>query len=921
MNWIKWAGTIVLVGGILLGEIQAQTLGSGQSFEGKSLVSLLDEVESLGYTVYYYEPWIQNIEVIQANGQRDVVEILEATTKDADLKFVFTESQQLYLWKGSPIRLSLGNPAPLLRPTSSANSTDRAQELIRLANQLPSPVNGPRIEEEVTIGTGQTTGSVVLSGRVRDLQTGTPIASATVSIPALKIGAYTDGDGYFSLTVPVGKHEMSIRSVGMSEVVQPVDLQGNGTIEVEMQEAIRELDEVVIEAEARSNIDGAQMGVSTVGIQAMKKMPALLGEVDIIKTAVMLPGVQTVGEGSAGFNVRGGGVDQNLVLLNHAPIFNPSHLFGFFSAFHPDMISDFQLYKSGVPARFGGRISSVFDVGMKEGNRKNYEFQAGISPITARATLEGPIANGKGSFIIGGRSTYSDWILRRLPDVTFQNSRAGFYDGTAHLSYEVNQNNQIDVSAYYSSDRFTLNRDTTFGYTNRSASASWKHFFTPKLYSVFTGVYSQYDYAIGSTSTPETSYELNYQIRHQEGKADFTWLKYADHYIRFGTNAIWYNLSPGNFVPVGEASLVTEQRLQQEKALEAAIYLSDEWRLTERLLIYGGLRFSSFTAFGERDVYQYGEGRSKNVNSIVDTISYAAGEIVQQYGGPEFRFGLRYSLDEASSVKVSYNRMRQYLHRISNTVSISPTDTWKLSDQYIRPQVGDQFALGYFRNFKQNSIETSMEVYYKPIQNLIDYKGGADLIMNPQLETELVNAVGRAYGVELLLRKNTGKLTGWVGYTYSRTLVQIAGEFREEVVNDGRWFPANFDKPHDVTVVMNYKVTRRLSFSGNMTYSTGRPITYPVAQYRYGNSNRVYYSDRNAFRIPDYFRVDLGMNVEGSHRVKKLAHSSWSFSVYNLFGRRNPYSIYFIAEDGEIQGYQLSIFGRPFGTITYQFRI
>lgn len=921
MNWIKWVGMVVLGWSLSLGEGYAQTLESGQSFQGKPLSALLDEVESQGYAVFYYDPWVRGLEVIQANGQRNIVEILEATTKNADLEFVFTESQQLYLWKGSPIRLSLGNPAPLIRPSAPVNNTERAQELIRLANQLPSPMNGPRIEEEISVGSGQTTGSAVLSGSVRDLQTGRPIAAATVAIPALKIGAYTDGDGYFSLTVPVGKHEMSIRSVGMAEVIQPIEVKGDGTVEVDMQEAIRELDEVVIEAEARSNIDGAQMGVSTVGIQAMKKMPALLGEVDIIKTAVMLPGVQTVGEGSAGFNVRGGGVDQNLVLLNHAPIFNPSHLFGFFSAFHPDMISDFQLYKSGIPARFGGRISSVFDVGMKEGNRKNYEFQAGISPITARATLEGPIANGKGSFIIGGRSTYSDWILRRLPDVTFQNSRAGFYDGTAHLSYEINQNNQIDVSGYWSSDRFTLNRDTTFGYINRSASASWKHFFTPKLYSVFTGVYSQYDYAIGSTSTPETSYELNYQIRHQEGKADFTWLKFPDHYIRFGTNAIWYNLSPGNFLPVGEASLVTEQRLQQEKALEAAVYISDEWRLTERLLIYGGLRVSSFTAFGERDVYLYGEGRSKNVNSIVDTISYAAGEVVQQYGGPEFRFGLRYSLDEASSVKVSYNRMRQYLHRISNTVSISPTDTWKLSDQYIRPQVGDQFALGYFRNFKQNSIETSMEVYYKPIQNLIDYKGGADLIMNPQLETELINAVGRAYGVELLLRKNTGKLTGWLGYTYSRTLVQIAGEFREEVVNDGQWFPANFDKPHDVTVVMNYKVTRRLSFSGNMTYSTGRPITFPVAQYRYGNSNRVYYSDRNAFRIPDYFRVDLGMNVEGSHRVKKLAHSSWSFSVYNLFGRRNPYSIYFIAEDGEIQGYQLSIFGRPFGTITYQFRI
>lgn len=921
MNCIKWTGAAVIAGILWGGSLQAQTLRSPRSFNQQPLLQLLDELENIGYTVYYYEPWVTGLTVSQLPGERDVQAILTRSLEGSEVRFLVTESQEVYLWSGVPIKMSLSTPGPLLPPSQPEKTVERAQELIRLANQLPSPINGPRIEPEITVGSGQSSGSVVLSGKVRDQQTGTPIASATVAIPALKIGTYTDGEGYFSLTVPVGKHEMSIRSVGMSEVIQPIDLRGDGVVAVDMQEAIRELDEVVIEAEARSNIDGAQMGVSTVSIQSMKQMPALLGEVDIIKTAVLLPGVQTVGEGSAGFNVRGGGVDQNLVLLNHAPIFNPSHLFGFFSAFHPDMVSDFQLFKSGIPARFGGRISSVFEVGLKEGNRKKVGFQAGISPITARATLEGPISKGKGSFVVGGRSTYSDWILRRIPDVTFQNSSAGFYDGTAHLSYEFNQNNQIDVSGYWSSDRFTLNRDTTFGYINRSASASWKHFFTRKLYSVFTGVYSQYDYQIGSTSSPENAYELSYRIQHQEGKADFTWLKYTNHYIRFGANAIWYNLAPGNFLPVGEASIVSENRLQQEKALESAIYLSDEWRPTERLLIYAGLRLSSFTAVGEREVYLYGEGRSKTVNSIVDTVSYAAGEVVQQYGGPEVRLGIRYSLDESSSLKMSYNRMRQYLHRISNTISISPTDTWKLSDQYIRPQVGDQFALGYFRNFKQNSIETSVEVYYKPIQNLIDYKGGANLIMNPQLETELVNAVGRAYGVELLLRKNTGKLNGWIGYTYSRTLVQIAGEYEEEIVNDGEWFPANFDKPHDLTVVANYKVTRRLSLSGNMTYSTGRPITYPIAQYRYGNSNRVYYSDRNAFRIPDYVRVDLGVNIEGSHRLKKLAHSSWSFSVYNLFGRRNPYSIYFIAEDGEIQGYQLSIFGRPFGTVTYQFRI
>ena len=910
---------IVLVAGPSV--LCAQTELVSDEWSGKNLLDLVENLESDGLEIFTWEPWIDSLVIPEFAGDQRLTEVLESTLPSAGLAYDFPVRGQLMIWQGDNITTTLGRPESLSSPTPAPTEAAATEELIRLATQLTSPLDGPRIRESVTIGEGQLIGTATLSGVIRDAVTGTGIASATVAVPSLGTGTYSDADGYFSLTLPIGTHELNVRSVGMAEVIQPVVMAGEGNIQVEMEEAVRELDEVVIEAEARSNIDGAQMGVNTVSIQTMKQLPTLLGELDIVKTAVLLPGVQMVGEGAAGFNVRGGGVDQNLVLLSHAPVFNPNHLFGFFSAFHPDMINSFQLYKSGIPSRYGGRISSVFDVGLKEGNRRNLEFKGGISPITARLSLEGPITKDKGSFIIGGRSTYSDWILRRLPDVTFQNSRAGFQDLTAHLSYEINANNQISVSAYGSRDQFTLNQDTTFGYTNLATSASWKHFFTKQLYGEFTGVYSQYDYAVENESSPENAFRLGYQIRHHEAKADFTWLKLENHYLRFGAGAIWYQLSPGSFQPLSAESIVQPQTLQTERALESAVYISDEWRVSERMLIYGGLRFSAFQAFGPRDVFLYSAGQPLTVGSIIDTVSVNPGELVSNYQGPEIRFAVRYSLDEASSVKFSYNRMRQYIHRVSNTVSIAPTDTWKLSDDYIRPQVGDQFSLGYFRNFRQNSIETSVEAYYKPIQNLIDYKAGADLLVNEHLETELVNASGRAYGIELLIRKNTGKFTGWIGYTYSRTLVQIASEFQEETVNRGEWFPANFDKPHDLTTVLNYKVTRRLSFSGNMTYSTGRPITFPVAQYNFGNSNRVYYSDRNAYRIPDYFRIDLGVNIEGNHKVKKLAHSSWSFSVYNVLGRRNPYSIYFVAENGNIQGYQLSIFGRPFATVTYEFRM
>ena len=902
-------------------------IGRGQSevisdqWSGRSLMQLIKYLEQQDMEVYTWEPWVDEVFLPSFTGEASLSSILEQTAFSNNLSFDFPSSGQLMIFQGDPIIVKLGRPASLTPSLPGKALPEGQQEFVRMPNQVPSPLEGPQIRPLVSVGTGKLTGTATVSGMVRDVLTGTGIAGATIAVPESGTGTFSDSDGYFSLTLPVGAHEIRVRSLGMSEVIQPLSVSGDGEIEVEMEEAVRELDEVVIEAEVRSNIDDAQMGVSTVSIQTMKQLPSLLGEVDIVKTAVLLPGVQTVGEGAAGFNVRGGGADQNLVLLSHAPIFNPNHLFGFFSAFHPDLVSSFQLYKSGIPARFGGRISSVFDIGLKDGNRRNLEFKGGISPITARLSFEGPITKDKGSFIIGGRSTYSDWILNRIPDVTFQNSNASFQDLTAHVSYDLNPNNQITVSAYGSRDRFTLNRDTTFGYTNIAGSATWKHFFTPQFYSEFTGVYSQYDYAVSNDSNPANAYQLGYQIRHHEVKSDFTWLKFDRHYLRFGAGMIWYQLSPGYIQPGAETSQIASKVLQTEQALESAVYLSDEWRISDRLLMYGGLRMSAFQSLGPGEVFVYSEGQPKSRGSITDTVSFNPGDVVNTYQGPEARLALRYSLNEASSVKFSYNRMRQYLHRISNTVSIAPTDTWKLSDPNIRPQVGDQFSLGYFRNFRQNSIETSAELYYKPIQNLIDYKSGADLLLNEHVETELVNARGRAYGLELLIRKNTGKLTGWLGYTYSRTWVQIAGDFQEETVNNGRWFPASFDKPHDLTTVLSYKVTRRLSFSGNMTYSTGRPITFPVAQYTYGNSNRVYYSERNAYRIPDYFRVDLGLQLEGNHKVNKLAHSSWSFSVYNVLGRKNPYSIYFVAENGNIQGYQLSIFGRPFGTVTYEFRM
>ncbi|MDP5169281.1 MAG: TonB-dependent receptor [Bacteroidia bacterium] len=911
--WICLHGWLLLTGGSLFGQVMLP----GGGYQGMSFPEFVESVEQRSAVRFYFLPdQVAGIRMVQLNDERSLENILSISFKGNDLSFFIRDDFQVFVWSGAPIRATL----PPAR--AQALGVGRLSEEMTELEHVPATLDaGPQRREEVRVGEDNGASKAVLSGYVRDMETGTPIAGASVAVPARNTGIYTDEEGYFTLTLPTGTHELSIRSFGKSEVIQPVRLRGEGVIDVDMEDAVRELDEVVIEAARRGNVDDVQMGTNQLSIQSMKQMPALLGEVDVIRSAILLPGVQSVGEGSGGFNVRGGGVDQNLVLLEQAPVFNPNHMFGFFSAFHPDLVSDFTLYKSGIPARYGGRISSVFDVGIKDGNRKKYELRGGISPITARLSLEGPIIKNKGSFVIGGRSTYSNWLLSRLPDAGLRNSSANFYDLNLAASYDINLNNRIDVSAYTSSDRFVLNGDTAFAYQNRNGSISWKHLFSPDLYGVFSAVYSSYAYQVTSESTEEDAYELGYDLGYAEAKADMSWLKFTGHHLRFGASAIRYVLNPGYQNPLGAVSLVQPEVLQTERALESALYLSDEWRVNERLSISGGLRYSFFAAYGPRDIYEYGTNAPKEISTITDTIQVAKGSVIQTYQGPEFRLAIRLSIDESSSVKASYNRMRQYLHRVSNTISISPTDTWKLSDRYIRPQVGDQYAIGYFRNFRQNTIETSVELYYKPFQNIIDYKGGADLLLNSHLETELLNATGKAYGIELMISKNSGRLNGWISYTYARTFVQVDGPFIEEKVNRGELFPANFDKPHDVTAVANYKITRRYSVSGTMTYSTGRPITLPVAQYQYGNSTRVFYSDRNAYRIPDYFRTDVSLNVDTSHKLKKLAHSSWSFSVYNLLGRANVYSVFFVAEKGEINGYQLSIFSKPILTATYNFRM
>ncbi|HLZ15950.1 MAG TPA: TonB-dependent receptor plug domain-containing protein, partial [Cyclobacteriaceae bacterium] len=645
-----------------------------------------------------------------------------------------------------------------------------------------------------------------------------------------------------------------------------------------------------------------------------------LGEVDILKVLLTLPGVQTVGEATTGLNVRGGATNQNLILFNDATIYNPSHLFGFFSAFNPDVIKSVELYKSGIPAEYGGRLSSVLEVHSREGNKKKLTGSGGIGPLTGRLMLEGPIGGKKTSFLLAGRLTYSDWLLHQIPNTAISNSQAGFFDVNGNLNHEFNSKNSLYFTGYLSQDHFKLNSDTLYNYRNRNLTGKWKHIFDNRLYGVLTAAYSGYDYSVASNLNPVNAFTLKYAINQVQVKTDFSYFPTTSHALNFGLSTIRYGLSPGTFQPQGKESLVLPNILQNEQALESAVYGSDHIDVTPELSLYLGLRYSLYDYLGPHQGYNYAPGQPRDVNSITDTVNYRTGKSIVNYQGPEYRFSAKYAVDENSSIKLSYNRTRQYLQMLSNTTAVSPTDIWKLSDPNIKPQIGDQVALGYYRNFRNNTIEFSVEGYYKAMQNSLDYKGGAVLVLNHHIETDVLSAQGKAYGVEFLVKKMTGKVNGWISYTYSRSLLRTQSPYAAETVNNGQYYPSSYDKPNAVNLIGNYKFSHRFSTSLNMTYSTGRPITLPIARYSLDGSDRLYYSQRNQYRIPDYFRIDFAMNIEGNHRVRKLAHSSWTVGIYNLTGRRNAYSVFFESQNGVIKGYKLSIFGQPIPTVTYNFK-
>lgn len=763
-------------------------------------------------------------------------------------------------------------------------------------------------------------GGFAVRGTVRDAQTGEAIAGAAVLAEGSGTGTTTDATGAFSLYLPAGSSTLVISYLGYERATVRVS-SGNTTLKVPLARSSVQLSEVGVVGQkpVHDNIRSVQSGITSLNINTIKSVPAFLGEVDVVKSIKLLPGVSSVGEAATGFNVRGGSVDQNLILLDDAPLFNSAHLFGFFSVFNPDAVEDVTLYRGGVPAQYGGRISSVLDVRMREGDREKFALSGGVGLVSARLSVEGPIIQEKTSFLVAGRSSYSDWLLRKMPNANIRNSHAAFYDASAKISHTFNERNKLAISGYRSFDEFGFSGDTIYNWTTNAATATYTRLFSSSLSMSLSGVYTDYTFKVKTEQRVNAS-EYSNGIELKSIKADFA-LATGKHAIHFGAAALDYTFEQGKLTPTSAESQVLPVQLQPEQALESALYWNDEVRLSPKLSLMYGLRYSFYANYGAGQVYRYQPGVPKQERTITDTLSYGRGEVIESYHGVEPRFSVNYTLNERSAIKLGYNRHRQYLHLISNTTTISPTDIWKSSNTHIKPQIGDQVSLGYFRNFRKNTMEASVEGYYKRMEHIPDYKNGADLYLNPTLEADLLAGEGRAYGVEVSISKVSGRLTGWLNYTYARTEIAVKGATAEETVNKGEYYPASYDKPHTLNLVASYEMGKRWQLGATFTYSTGRPITAPLAHYVIGDFIVPHFGGRNQQRIPDYHRLDLSLSLLPDKARTKRWEGTWNLSLYNVYGRKNPYSVFFRQVYGSPpRAYRLAVVGVPLPSISYDFK-
>ena len=724
---------------------------------------------------------------------------------------------------------------------------------------------------------------ISLDGNIKDEANGEALIGVTITIKELKRGTVTNTYGFYSISVPKGNYTVEVSYVGYETISKKIALNKPVKLDLDLKTAANEIKEVIVSTQRKdANVTLNRMSAQQVSISTIRRMPALMGEVDLLKAVQLLPGVVSAGEGTSSFSVRGGGIDQNLIVLDEATIYNASHMMGFFSVFNNDAIKNMTLYKGDIPASYDGRLSSLLDIQMRDGNSKKFSGSGGIGLISSRLTLEGPIGSDKTSFIVSARRTYADLFMKLSSNEDINTNQLYFYDFNAKINHRIDDNNRIFLSGYLGQDLFK-NKDVGFSFGNAALTGRWNHLFSPKLFSNYSLNYSRYNYGLKSSMSNESNFDWKYNMRDVSLKADFSYFMTPENTLKFGYNAILHNLNPGTVKSTGGATRFDDYLLPDINAFEHALYISDEYQVSKRFAVKAGLRLTAFSSIGSGTVYNY-----DNNYVAIDSTVYKSGEVIKTFYRLSPRVGVTYLLDNHSSVKANYARTNQFLQMASNSTAGTPLDLWFTAGKNIEPQICNQYAVGYFRNLQNNELEASVEMFYKDMQNTVDFRDHAQLLLNRKLDGELRFGRSRSYGAEFQIQKNQGKLTGWISYTYSRAEHTIQG------INNNETYLAPYDRPNTVYVVANYELSNRISFGANFVYATGLPVTYPIARMEFGDAILPVYSKRNEYRMPDYHRLDVSLTWKPKAKKQHAWSGEWNFSVYNVYGHKNAWAINFV---------------------------
>ena len=848
--------------------------------------------------VYFKQSWIDGAKITAQFLDTPLTQALNMAVEGQQLSWRFFQDDGILIYRKEFV------------PIDQSNNPDY---LVVIGN----PINVGRFK------------TAKIRGRVTDGATGDLLPGAVIFNPKIQRGTSTNASGEFEFEMPTGEHQLQLSFVGFENANAKVKLIEDGFAEFRIFEESHKIAEVTVLG-VQNDLPRAQASLVQLTAAEMKNLPALMGEVDVLKGITMRAGVQMVSELSPGYNVRGGNTDQNLLLVSGAPVFNASHLFGFLSLINQDMVNDIRLFKGGMPMRFGERASSVMEIDFKEGNTEHVRFYGGIGLINSRLAVEGPITKSKKlTFVAGGRSSYTDWILKKIPDANISQSVARFYDGTGKVTWKFDNHNKLSIMGYISNDEYSTSIQSVNQYGSLLGNITLNNRFSEKLYGELNLSLSKYNYQLTdyANNSQAEAYYLRNSLKYTSAAYNFKWHITPRHNADFGFKSILNQLSPGEIIPVFSQSLIEYQKLNDEKLLEFAAYAGDEFEILPNLSLSAGLRFSWAGNIGQRVVYLYEQDKPLDEAAVTDSMLFTGNQVSASYGGFEPRLMLSFDINNFNTLKLNYQRVRQHIFQISNSAVISPAESWKSIDYYMKPLISDQVALVFENKSLIRGTTLAAEAYFKYLQNLIEYKNGAQLLMNQHIETALIPTQGYSTGIELSVTKSFGRLTGYAGYVYSVTRQKNTSRFAEENFWNGDFYKSLYDRPHDLTATTTYNISRRWRFSGNFVFISGRPVTLPEIKYSFAGQQLVYYSERNKYRMPPYHRADVSITFDENLRKKRMWKGSWTLSVYNLYGRKNPYSVYYKKSLGTEENnyrsyslYKLSVIGIPVPSLTYNFK-